>query len=200
MPSNRKCVVVTGFGPFKGHNVNSSWISVQELAKIGLNVDQVELVIYEIPVIYDEVKTIIPQLWKKHKPVLMVHVGVSGVANELTLEQQAHNDGYDRNDVQGMVPSSRMCVDGSCHNTIVSGINMSLVCEEVNATAHKVSSVVSHDAGRYLCDFTYFQSLHTNKECTAFVHVPPLDAPYSAIELATGLRTAILAMLKQVLV
>ncbi|CAG5125540.1 unnamed protein product, partial [Candidula unifasciata] len=147
MPSIKKCVVVTGFGPFKGHKINASWVSVQELAKLDLDIDQVELVIYEIPVIYEEVKIIIPKLWEKHKPVLMVHVGVSGVANELTLEQQAHNDGYNRDDVQGMVPSTRMCVDGSCHDIIVSGINMSVVCEEVNAANHKVSSVVSHDAG-----------------------------------------------------
>ncbi|BFZ02553.1 hypothetical protein BsWGS_05592 [Bradybaena similaris] len=197
MPSMKKCVVVTGFGPFKGHNINASWISVQELARLGLDADHVELVIYEIPVIYDEVKKIIPQLWEKHKPVLIVHVGVSGVANELTLEQQAHNDGYNRNDVQERVPHKSMCVDGSCHDIIVSGINMSLVCEEVNAANHKVSSVVSHDAGRYLCDFTYFTSLNMDKDRTAFIHVPPVDGPYTATEMAIGLRTAIHAMLKQ---
>uniref|UniRef100_A0A0B6ZNE1 Pyroglutamyl-peptidase I n=1 Tax=Arion vulgaris TaxID=1028688 RepID=A0A0B6ZNE1_9EUPU len=130
----------------------------------------------------------------------MVHVGVSGVAHKLTLEQQAHNDGYDRCDMQGMVPTTRLCVDESCHHLIVSSIDMSLVCKDVNEANLKVSSVVSHDPGRYLCDFTYFLSLHTNKDCSAFIHVPPLDAPYTASELAVGLRTAICAMLKQVLV
>lgn len=78
----------------------------------------------------------------------MVHVGVSGVANELTLEQEAHNDGYDQCDVQGMVPVNQLCVDGSCHDVIKSGINMSLVCEDVNTSTLMVKSVVSHDAGR----------------------------------------------------
>ncbi|KAH9519099.1 Pyroglutamyl-peptidase 1 [Bulinus truncatus] len=178
------------FGPFKGHKVNASWVSVQELYKIGLGLDQIELVIVEIPVIYEEVKKIIPELWKKYNPVLMVHVGVSGVATELTLEQRAHNDGYTRDDVQGMIPHTQRCVDDFCENVIVSGIDMNQVCVAVNSTQHKVTSVVSQDPGRYLCDFTYFQSLHINKSCTAFIHVPPLDK-YPASELAQGLQLEI---------
>ncbi|CAL1528455.1 unnamed protein product [Lymnaea stagnalis] len=198
MPTGKKCVIVTGFGPFKGHQVNSSWMSVKELSKMGLGDDQVELFVFEIPVIYEEVKKIIPELWEKYKPVLMVHVGVSGVANELTLEQRAHNDGYNRDDVEGLVPPSQMCVDNCCENVLISGIDMSLVCQEVNEADQKVSSVVSQDPGRYLCDFTYFQSLHINQNCTAFIHVPPLSGRYNAFELAEGLQVAIRAMLKQV--
>ncbi|XP_055880433.1 pyroglutamyl-peptidase 1-like isoform X1 [Biomphalaria glabrata] len=196
MPTEKKCVVVTGFGPFKGHTVNSSWVSVQELYKIGLGLDHIELIIFEIPVIYDYVKQIIPELWTKYNPVLMVHVGVSGVATEITLEQRAHNDGYTRDDVQGLFPLTQKCVDDCCENIIVSSIDMNLVCEAVNNNNLRVTSVVSQDPGRYLCDFTYFQSLHINKNCTAFIHVPPLDK-YPAVELAKGLQAAIQAMLKQ---
>ena len=53
------------------------------------------------------------------------------------------------------------------------------------------------DSYRYLCDFIYYTSLSINSTCTAFVHVPPLNKPYSAVELARGLRHAILAMLEQ---
>ena len=80
---------------------------------------------------------------------LMVHVGVSGMACELTLEQQAHNDGYDRFDVDGQVPEKKTCVDGSCHNVIASDLKMPLVCEDVNNVRDmKVKAVVSHDPGR----------------------------------------------------
>lgn len=50
---------------------------------------------------------------------------------------------------------------------------------------------------RYLCDFIYFTSLSVSKTRTAFIHVPPLDRPYSAHQLAVGLRLAIRAMIKQ---
>ncbi|XP_005107404.1 pyroglutamyl-peptidase 1 [Aplysia californica] len=193
----KRCVCVTGFGPFKGHLVNASWVAVQELAKLGLS-DDVELIIYELPVVYEDVKKIIPGLWEKHKPVLMVHVGVSGIADEITLEQQAHNDGYNRCDVRGVTPITQTCVDGSCHDVIVSKINMAQVCKAVNEANLKVTTVVSHDPGRYLCDFSYYISLHQNRDCSAFIHVPPLGSPYSGAELALGLQASIRAMLTQV--
>ncbi|GFN78141.1 pyrrolidone-carboxylate peptidase [Plakobranchus ocellatus] len=196
MPSGNKCIVVTGYGPFRGHKVNASWVAVQELKSLGFDDEQVELYVYEIPVSYDAVKRTIPDLWEKHKPDLMVHVGVSAIVSELTLEQQAHNDGYDRDDVDGQIPHTKMCVDGSCHNIIASDLNMSLVCEDINSIQEmKVKAVVSHDPGRYLCDFIYYLSLHINKGRTAFIHVPPLNAPYNAFELAQGLRAAIKSML-----
>ena len=51
---------------------------------------------------------------------------------------------------------------------------------------------------RYLCDFSYFVSLNINRFKSAFVHVPPLDNPYSGQELADGLEQVILSMLKQI--
>ena len=50
---------------------------------------------------------------------------------------------------------------------------------------------------RYLCDFIYCLSLHINKNRTAFIHVPPLNCPYNATELAQGLQAAIKSMLNQ---
>lgn len=51
--------------------------------------------------------------------------------------------------------------------------------------------------GRYLCDYTYYTSLHLGKGCAAFIHVPPLGKPYSSQDLGRGLQAAVLEMLKQ---
>lgn len=76
-------------------------------------------------------------------------MGVSGIATELTLEQLAHNDGYDKHDIHGMCPSSNNCVDDACDQIIVSGINMEHVCQAVNSSGGAVKAVVSQDPGRY---------------------------------------------------
>lgn len=190
-------VLVTGFGPFAMHQVNASWVAVQELEKMGLGEDlDVSLVTIEIPVEYSTVREKIPMLWKDISPQLVVHVGVSGIAKELTLEQVAHNDGYDKPDVRGLLPYDKCCVGGAPH-CLTSDIDMNQVCDAVNKAQCGVHSIVSHDPGRYLCDFIYFTSLNVNKTSTAFIHVPPLDRPYSAQQLAIGLRLAIRAMIKQ---
>lgn len=78
---------------------------------------------------------------------LVVHVGVSGIAKELTLEQGAHNDGYDKPDIRGLLPPDQCCVNG-CHHYISSRIDMTGVCEAVNGSDCGVHAVVSNDPGR----------------------------------------------------
>lgn len=196
----KQTVLVTGFGPFAMHQVNASWVAVQELEKMGLGEDlDVSLVTREIPVEYSTVKEKIPKLWQDISPQLVVHVGVSGIAKELTLEQAAHNNGYDKPDVRGLLPSNQCCIDGALP-CLCSDIDMNQICEIINKSQCGVHSIVSHDPGRYLCDFIYFTSLNVNKTRTAFIHVPPLDRPYSAHQLAVGLRLAIRAMLKQMMI
>ena len=45
-------------------------------------------------------------------------MGVSGIAKELTLEQQAHNDGYDKTDVNGQIPCDNCCVTNCTGNLL----------------------------------------------------------------------------------
>ena len=49
--------------------MNASWVAVKELSNLGIDGDT-DLIIYEIPVVYETVKKIVPDLWKKHSPVV----------------------------------------------------------------------------------------------------------------------------------
>lgn len=71
MEKPKKCVVVTGFGPFGEHAVNASWVAVQELEKIGLG--DVDLHVYEVPVEYQTVQRLIPDLWMTYNPEELEH-------------------------------------------------------------------------------------------------------------------------------
>lgn len=193
MEQPRKAVVVTGFGPFGEHTVNASWIAVQELEKLGLG-DSVDLHVYEIPVEYQTVQRLIPALWEKHSPQLVVHVGVSGMATTVTLEKCGHNKGYKGLDNCRFCPGSQCCVEDG-PESIDSVIDMDAVCERVTTLGLDVSVTISQDAGRYLCDFTYYTSLYRGRGRSAFVHVPPLGKPYNADQLGRALRAIIEEML-----
>uniref|UniRef100_A0A8C4X0U6 Pyroglutamyl-peptidase I like n=1 Tax=Eptatretus burgeri TaxID=7764 RepID=A0A8C4X0U6_EPTBU len=186
---------VSGFGPFREHDVNASWVAVQELNKLGLGED-IQLLVYEIPVEYQKVKELVPTIWKEHQPRIVVHVGVSGVANAVTLEQCGKNHGYMGLDNVCSAPGSHCCVEGgpAC---LDSTIDMENVRQTVQAAGLHVELSVSHDAGRYLCDYAYYTSLYFGKGMTAFIHVPPLGKPYTALELAQALQAIIWAMLEQ---
>ena len=75
-------------------------------------------------------------------------MGVSGIAKEITLEQQAHNEGYDKVDVEGSLPVCNECVSGG-PGTIVSDIVMGHVSNAVNCSDCKATAVVSRDPGRW---------------------------------------------------
>lgn len=198
----RKCsvdtVVVTGFGPFGNHVVNASMETVKLLATLEIEKElNIKLVTQELPVKYDYVKDTIPKIWELYNPKLMVHVGVSGKARELNFEQQAFNNGYVLADISGCTPDDNVCSPG-CEDVIKSCLDMNKVCQTINNSLCKVASNVSYDPGRYLCDFTFYNSLRINKNCTAFIHVPSLDQPYSVLQLSQALKVAIIAMLQQV--
>ncbi|XP_072261123.1 pyroglutamyl-peptidase 1 isoform X4 [Pyxicephalus adspersus] len=157
MEKRRKCVVVTGFGPFGEHAVNASWVAVQ----------------------------------------VIVHVGVSSMATMVTLEKCGHNQGYHGLDVRQFCPDTECCVVGGpeCLHSV---IDMDTICKR--AAGMDVQFTVSTDAGRYLCDFTYYTSLYKSQGKSVFIHVPPLGKPYTASQLGFALQTiinSILDMLEQ---
>lgn len=59
-------VVVTGFGPFAGHQINASWEAVKLLKHE--TIDGINFVLEEIPVVYDYIDKTIPFLWEKYNP------------------------------------------------------------------------------------------------------------------------------------
>uniref|UniRef100_A0A8C3NEL8 Pyroglutamyl-peptidase I n=1 Tax=Geospiza parvula TaxID=87175 RepID=A0A8C3NEL8_GEOPR len=125
---------------------------------------------------------------------LVVHVGVSGMATTVTLEKCGHNVGYKGLDNCRFCPGSQCCVEGGpeCIDSI---IDMDAVSSRVSALGLDVTVTISKDAGRYLCDFTYYTSLYQSHGRSAFVHVPPLGKPYSAEQLGRALQAIIEEML-----
>ncbi|XP_035643630.1 pyroglutamyl-peptidase 1-like [Oncorhynchus keta] len=194
--ATKRTVIVTGFEPFGDHTVNASWVAVQELERLGLG-QSVDLYVCEVPVEYQAVQSLLPSLWKQHQPQLVVHVGVSGIATTVTLEKCGHNHGYKRVDNCSFCPDSQCCLDGG-PDCIDSVIDMDLVCKRVNSSRLGVAVSVSKDAGRYLCDYTYYTSLYLGKGRSAFVHVPPLEKPYSAQDLGRALQAVVGEMLELV--
>lgn len=180
-------ILVTGFGPFGKHVVNASWEAVKELQKLWINSKEfpdIKLVIEEIPVSYSYVSTQIPQLWKKHNPTIVLHVGVAGTAESLIIECHACSNGYDRFDIDKKCPNETNIE----YNILKTGINVKELCDNVNKNCeeHKCKACLSHNAGKYLCEYIYYQSLAIEPTKTLFVHVPDFNK-YSSIQTAKGL-------------
>ncbi|XP_076475937.1 pyroglutamyl-peptidase 1 isoform X2 [Bombus vancouverensis nearcticus] len=81
MEINKKyTVLVTGFGPFDNHIVNASWEAAKELNKLCINSKElmdVEVIVKEIPVSYEDVTKYVPKFWQEYKPIVVLHLGIS---------------------------------------------------------------------------------------------------------------------------
>ena len=192
-------VLVTGFGPFRGHPINASWEAVQELKK-NLDVQHggrtIPLEVRHIVVAYDTVKAEVPRLWRELKPRLCVHVGVAGTSRVIRLEKFGRNVGYDCADVQGKLPGGNVCVSNG-PDKLSTQFDLEEVCRRVGEELQDVRFAVTDDAGRYLCDFIYYTSLYLNQGPVLFVHVPDLGTPYSCEQLAKSLKHIIECLLDQ---
>ena len=73
MTETRSTIVVTGFGPFGIHLKNASWEAVKLLPDMYVEQEcDVQLVIEEIPVAYEDVNTIVPELWNTYQPLVIL--------------------------------------------------------------------------------------------------------------------------------
>ncbi|KAM4826067.1 pyroglutamyl-peptidase 1-like protein [Thomomys bottae] len=194
-PSPSCCVVVTGFGPFRQHLVNSSWEAVKELSKLGLGTHpELELHIFQLPVDYREAERRVTSIWKDFHPQLVVHVGVDSSAKVIFLEQCGKNRGYKDADIRGFQPEDSVCLVGG-PEAISSVVNMKAICRRV--AVEDVEVAFSGDTGRYVCDYIYYSSLHHGNGHAALIHIPPLSARLPASLLGRALQVIIQKMLEE---
>uniref|UniRef100_A0A452VNM3 Pyroglutamyl-peptidase I like n=1 Tax=Ursus maritimus TaxID=29073 RepID=A0A452VNM3_URSMA len=167
----------------------------RELSKLGLNSDvKVELRILQLPVDYREVKQRVTRIWEDLRPQLAVHIGMDASAKAIVLEQCAKNRGYRDADIRGFRPARGECLpDGP--EVIASEVSMKAVSKRVAVEGVEVT--FSRDAGRYVCDYTYYLSLHHGNGCAVLIHVPPLSRWLPASLLGKALQVIIQATLKE---
>nr|XP_035933382.1 pyroglutamyl-peptidase 1-like protein isoform X2 [Halichoerus grypus]XP_035933383.1 pyroglutamyl-peptidase 1-like protein isoform X2 [Halichoerus grypus] len=125
---------------------------------------------------------------------LAVHIGLDASAKAIVLEQCAKNRGYRDADIRGFRPARGECLpDGP--EVIASEVSMKAVSKRVAVEGVEVT--FSRDAGRYVCDYTYYLSLHHGNGYAALIHVPPLSRWLPARLLGKALQVIIQDMLEE---
>ncbi|XP_033341308.1 pyroglutamyl-peptidase 1 isoform X1 [Megalopta genalis] len=190
--------LVTGFGPFSGHDVNASWEAVKELKKLSdtsKELKNVKLIIKEIPVSYDDVSAYLSKLIEDYNPTVILNVGVSSLAKCLTLECCARSCGYVRPDIYNKCPDESTITS----EIFKTNIDVHEVCKIINESSEetKCSACISDNAGQFLCEYIFYKSLQMKSLKVLFVHVPDLNV-YSSAQTARGLYHILCCMIKGV--
>ncbi|GAA5890030.1 hypothetical protein JCM6882_009207 [Rhodosporidiobolus microsporus] len=170
-----------------------------------------------LPVTYAAASKFVPLLHRggpdgSRRPDLVIHCGV-GLSGAVKLEQRARKWGYEKQDVDGELATRE---EGG-------GVRRGCTAQELEGAEEELRTRIdgkrvqdwlkksgvehldlSEDAGLYLCEFTYYTSLASSQLYGAdqpvpvqFVHVPPLNNPYSLEQLTTILKLIIWAIVNE---
>jgi pyroglutamyl-peptidase len=168
-------VLITGFGPFPGAPFNPAQLLVTRLAKRRRPaLAGIDAVVHVFPTSYAAVDSQLKALIAQHRPDVMVMFGLAGRTKGLRIETLARNrTARVFPDIEGTTPKR-----GVIRND--AGIMRGRAPFARLAAAARASGLparLSRDAGRYVCNYSYWRALETaalagGPAIVVFVHVP----------------------------
>ncbi|KAK5168964.1 uncharacterized protein LTR77_006273 [Saxophila tyrrhenica] len=219
-------VLVTGFGPFQDRfPVNPSYEILKLLPSTFTCLSgekEIQIIAYHHPirVSYEEVRRLVPVIHASYPQGvdLILHIGMASGRTFYTAERSAHRDGYEKNkdvDGQTLAADHGQTFFGDCDPILRTSLDYERVLQRwkwnlqnvpESSAAYGADCRGSDDAGHYLCDYIYFNSLAwlarnptpradgaANERPVMFLHVPAESDPrmlYKGKEVALALIEA----------
>ena len=185
-------VLITGFEPFGGSEVNSSWetaVRVGQQSPKGVCMETLLL-----PVNFMRAGKMIREALKEKRPDVLVMLGQRGKGESIYIERIAINMMDASNpDNDGYHPQEQTIVDGGeaayFSNFPVKKLRDALLQKGIPAR-------VSNSAGLYVCNSTYYNALNEIYEQglptkALFIHLPIISEDFP-IEMLTDAILAII--------
>lgn len=177
----RPVVLITGFGPFPGMPVNASAPFVRDLARRArLELPDIQFVSRILPTEWRRAPQTVALLHKRYLPAVALHFGVAAQAIGIRLETRAANACRPNLDAAGQSPADeKLGIGGPAFRN--SNLPTTTIAAHLNNLGYHAD--ISHDAGAYICNAVYFQSLacvETSNCNVGFVHIPSVLPPSSA--------------------
>lgn len=125
-------------------------------------------------------------------------MGVAVGTREIQIEKYACNVDYCYNDNNGTIPNAGRCIKNEAPEILKTLLPVDNICAQVQRRTD-VPVTVSDDAGRFLCEYIFYQSLFIDPKRTLFVHIPELDDQKLTVEnLAEAVQLIIYEALRYV--
>ena len=165
-------VLVTGFEPFGGEEINPSWRAVEALPG---ELNGATLLKIQLPVSFERVRKILPRLIAEERPDIVLLTGQAGGRPNITVERVAINVmDSTMPDNDGLKPEDEPVFEGA-PDAYFATIPVKGVVRALRNAG--IPAGVSNTAGTYVCNTAMFTALHTiavsGMEAKAgFIHVP----------------------------
>ena len=185
-------ILVTGFEPFGGESVNSSWQVAEALH--GRRIGGAPVVAVLLPCAFGAALTRLHAALAEHRPQLVLALGQAGGRSELSLERVAINlDDARIADNAGQQPIDEAVVSGA-PAAYFSTLPIKAIVAALREAG--VPAAVSPSAGSYVCNHVFFGLQHAlagSGVRSGFMHLPllPEQAARASGQPSLGLATMV---------
>ena len=165
-----KKILVTGFEPFGGEEINPSWEAVKSLPS---KIKEYSLTKLQLPVVFGEAARMVLDTAERICPDVILCIGQAGGRAEITPELVAINIRHAQiPDNIGNQPEDEPILEGA-PAAYFSTIPVRKIAEVINAQG--IASKVSYSAGAYVCNdllYTLLARYDASATRVGFIHVP----------------------------
>ena len=199
-------VLITGFEPFEGETVNPAREAVAALPD---TIAGAEIIKVTVPVGFSKTEALLREHIEKHRPDIVLSIGLAGGVSSINVERIAVNIIDARiPDNEGNQPFDEpIFADGD--TAYLATVPVKAMVQ--NMRSHNIPTILSHSAGTYVCNYIMYQVLYLGAKYYpnlkgGFIHVPYLpqqvvDKPdgtpsMSLADIVTGLKAAVEAAVK----
>lgn len=165
-----KKLLITGFEPFGGEQINPSWEAVSSLSEEinGYTVTKLRL-----PVVFGDAARIVLDSAKEIFPDVIICIGQAGGRSAITPELVGINLRHAAiPDNKGKMPCDERIIENE-NDAYFSTLPVRKIAEAINASG--VPSQVSYSAGAYVCNdvlYTLLAQYNGSDIKIGFIHVP----------------------------
>ena len=148
-----KKIFATYFEPFGGRTTNASKEVVTLLRDYQIK---------ELPVSWEKVPFLLDDILS-NEPDYLFLIGEAGSYKEITIEKIAHNIAHGIDNYK--VGKDNECIIENAPNELITALDLS-----------NISYKISEDAGKYLCNFSYYLALSKAINTKVlFIHLPYIN-------------------------
>ena len=189
-----KKLLITGFEPFGGEEINPSWEAVRRLPD---EIGGFSLTKLLVPVVFGKAAKYVMNAADKLMPDVIISVGQAGGRRAITPEMLAINLRFAKiPDNEGNLPEDESIVAGG-ESAYFSTLPVRKIAEAINERG--VLSEVSYSAGAYVCNdllYTLLDRYSAEGVGVGFIHVPYVseqgkEPSMSLDDIVKGLTAAI---------
>lgn len=188
-------ILITGFDPFGGADINPAYEAVKLLPDTILGATIIKK---EIPTVFKKDGIVLEQAMQEHQPDVVVCVGQAGGRSQITVEKVAINLIEARiPDNEGQQPlGEQIHEDGETAYFVTLPVKAMVA----HILEKNIPASVSYTAGTYVCNDILYRLLYLEQTKYpnmkgGFIHVPYL--PEQAVSLPAGTPTMSVEMISK---